>query len=226
MMFQVTYCLAGKHIMTGLSKKKILLRKKTIFNTFNKVCICSIGKLIPYTCTVACFYRISIEGGILCQISNEMKTEMKFPGCRFVQHSFFLTSIYRHISKNRRYVAKILPIRRKTLYNQSIISKIPSKCGQGIHTHKPVTQIAAAWAGHSYTSNCQSMGNIVGTAFIKRRQCGTVNQQATMQAGHLYTSNCQSIGSSVGTAFMHIQLWFGINYLKSLVHMWLNGSKI
>ena len=177
----------------------ILLRKKTIFNTFNKVCICSIGKLIPYTCTVACFYRISIEGGVLCQISNEMKTEMKFPGCRFVQHSFFLTSIYRPISKNRRYVAEIFPIRRKIRYNQSIITKIPSKCGQGIHTHKPITQLAAAWAWHSYTSNCQSMGDSVGGSFIhiNRRQCGwgfhthpTVNQWAVAWGQHLYTYNC------------------------------------
>ena len=160
---------------------------------------------------------------------------MKFPGCRFVQHSFFLTSIYRHISKNRRYVAEILPIRRKTLYNQSIISKIPSKCGQGIHTHKPITQLAASWVGHSYTSNCQSMGNIVRTAFINRRWCGrcihthaTVNQWATAWVDHSYTSIDDNVGWAQQRGHcIHTNItavWHKLP--KSLVYIWLNGSKI
>ena len=97
-------------------------------------------------------------------------------------------------------MAEILPIGRKTLSNQLIISKTPSKCGQGIHTYKPITQSAAAWAWHSYTSNCQSMADNVGGAFIlinlsiNGQQCGwgihthrPVNQWATEWGQHSCT---------------------------------------
>ena len=40
-----------------------------------------------------------------------------------------------------------------------------------IHTHTctKVNQWSAAWAGHLYADNCQSMGSSVGTAFIHKQ---------------------------------------------------------